>query len=178
MNFSLQAATVANWQQVIALQVAPEQQRWVAPNYVSLLEAAYGFGGELAHLILMPIVLYANAEPVGLLLYNADPAYDRFFIMRLMVDQAHQGKGYGRAALTQLLALFRAYPQAKEVAISYNIGNEPARQLYQRCGFQEIGPDHAGGVVMWQALNPQPRPWTSLWNPAITAAADAPAGSQ
>lgn len=171
-HVTLQDITAANWQAVVGLQVAPAQQSWVAPNALSLLEAHYGFGGELAHLRLVPLAVYAGAAPVGFLLYNTAPARDRFFIMRLMVDQAHQGRGYGRAALAQALALFRAHPQAKEAAISYNHGNQAARRLYLSSGFQELGPDGGGGVLMWQALNPQPAPWTSLWNPAVVAGPD------
>jgi diamine N-acetyltransferase len=169
MSITLRAVTAANWRALIALQVSPDQAAWVAPNHVSLLEAVYGFQGDLAHLILVPLAVYADETPVGLVLYNTSPTYDCFLVMRLMVDEGQQGKGYGRAALTQLLALFRAYPQAKEVAISYNIGNEPARRLYLACGFAELGPDGNGGMLMWQALNPQPSPWTSLWNPAFSA---------
>lgn len=169
MSVTLQAVTTANWQAVIALEVAPAQQAWVAPNSVSLLEAHYGFSGELAHLQLVPLAVYADDTPVGLVLYNTGPAFDRFFIMRLMIDRQQQGKGYGRAALTQLLGLFRAYPQAKEVAISYNVGNQAAQQLYSSCGFIELGPDEADGVLMWQALNPQDQPWASLWNESYAA---------
>ncbi len=176
MSMTLQAVTVTNWQELVALQVAPDQAAWVAPNHVSLLEATYGFTGDLAHLILVPLAIYADTTPVGLLLYNTAPAYDRFFIMRLMIDHAQQGKGYGRAALTHLLAQMRSYPQAKEVAISYNQGNQAAQRLYTSCGFSELGPDDAGGILMWQALNPQPAPWTSLWNPAhhASSSSDAP----
>jgi diamine N-acetyltransferase len=171
MSVTLQDITAENWQAVAALQVAPEQQTWVAPNAHSLLEAHYGLGGELAHLRLVPLAVYAGEAPVGFLLYNTAPSRERFFVMRLMIDRAHQGRGYGREALAQLLALFRAHPQAKEAAISYNQGNEPARRLYLGSGFQELGPDGAGGVLMWRALNPQPAPWDSLWNPAVSAGA-------
>jgi diamine N-acetyltransferase len=164
MTVTLQAVTADNWLDVVGLQVAAEQQAWVAPNHHSLLEANYGFTGDLAHLRLAPLAVYAGDTPVGLVLYNTAPSFDRFFVMRLMIDRQHQGKGYGRAALTQLLALFRAYPQAKEAAISYNVGNEGARRLYAACGFVELGPDDAGGVLMWQPLNPQTEPWESLWN--------------
>ena len=166
MTVTLQEVTAANWRALIALTVAAEQEAWVAPNHYSLLEAAYGFAGDLAHLTVVPLAVYADEAPVGLVMYNTAPARDRFFIMRLMIDHRQQRKGYGRAALTQLLALFRAHPQAKEVAMSYNVGNEPARRLYQACGFVEVGPDNAGGILMWQALNPQATAWTSLWNPA------------
>ena len=171
MPVTLQRVTVANWQALIALQVAPNQQAWVAPNYISLLEARYGFAGELAHLQLVPLAVYADEHPVGLVLYNTDPSFGRFFIMRLMIDQHQQGKGYGRAALAQLLALFYAYPQATEVAVSYNVGNQVARQLYLRGGFIELGSDDAGGILMWQMLNAPSGAWTSLWNPAYSTSA-------
>jgi diamine N-acetyltransferase len=163
---TLQEITADNWRAICALEVAPEQAAWVAPNHHSLLEAVYGFTGELAHLRLVPLAVYAGGRPIGFTLYNTASTLDRFVIMRLMIDWQEQGKGYGKAALTQLLSLFRAHPQASEVAISYNLGNEAARRLYAVCGFVELGPDEAGGVQMWQALNPQPAPWSSLWNPA------------
>jgi diamine N-acetyltransferase len=169
MTITLQEVTTANWRAIVALRVAPDQEDWVAPNHYSLLEAAYGFEGELAHLKLVPLAIYAADAPVGFLLYNTGPTLDRFFIMRLMIDHLHQAKGYGRAALSQLLGIFRAYPQAAEVAVSYNQGNTSARQLYLSCGFVEVGRDDTGGTVMWQALNRQPSGWTSLWNPAIGA---------
>jgi diamine N-acetyltransferase len=167
MSLTLQAVTPNNWQALIALRVAPEQAEWVAPNHFSLLEAAYGFGGDLADLLLVPLAIYAGDVPVGLALYNTGPTFEHFFIMRLMIDQSQQGKGYGRAATNQLLAQFRARPQAKEVAISYHPRNQVAGRLYQSCGFTTIGADDGGEIMMWQALNPQPTAWTSLWNPAF-----------
>jgi hypothetical protein len=66
-----------------------------------------------------------------------------------------------------LLDQFLANPAAKEVAISYQPGNEAARRLYAGLGFTEIGPDNAGGILMWRLLNPQPKAWESLWNPTF-----------
>ena len=50
------------------------------PNAHSLLEAQYGFGGELAHLRIVPLAIYAGDAPVGLAMYNTGPAFERFFI--------------------------------------------------------------------------------------------------
>lgn len=164
---TLQEITASNWQAICALEVLPEQRGWVAPNYHSLVEAAYGLPGELAHLRLFPLAIYAGEQPVGFAMYNTAPERDRFFIMRLMVSAQHQRRGYGRAALEQLLALFRAHPQAKEAAVSYQADNPAAGELYRACGFAQVAAE-ADSITMWQALNPQPATWQSLWNLAYT----------
>ena len=169
MTITLQDVTPENWRAIIDLSVGAEQHEWVAPNHYSLIEAAYGLGGVDRHLRLAPLAIYAADQPVGFVLYNHGPTRERFFIMRLMIDAAFQGRGYGRTALTQLLALLRAHPQAKEVAISYNRGNAAAQRLYQSCGFVEVPGENPAEIMLWQALNPQPAPWDSLWNPAVRA---------
>lgn len=174
-TIKLQAVTAENWRAVGELRVRDEQADYVAPNLYSLVEAAYGFPGELAHLVLTPLAIYTGPTLVGFTLYNSSPALDRLFIMRLMVDQHYQSQGYGTAAVQLLLQLFQAHPQATEAAIalragaganSYNTGNAAARQVYLRCGFEELPTENEGEVLMWRTLNPQSKPWTSLWNPA------------
>ena len=162
---TFQAVTAENWRAVGELEVDEGQGTYVAPNLYSLVEAAYGFPGELAHLVLTPLAIYAGPTLVGFTLYNSSPERDRFFIMRLMVDRRFQRCGYGTAAVRLLLQQFGANPQAKEAAISYNAGNEAARKVYLRCGFVELRVENDHEVLMWCRLNPQPEPWSSLWNP-------------
>lgn len=66
--------TAENWRAVCELCVRDEQADYVAPNLHSLVGAAYGFPGELAHLVLTPLAIYAGptlpflsraAEPGG-----------------------------------------------------------------------------------------------------------------
>jgi diamine N-acetyltransferase len=95
---------------VCGLSVAPEQELYVAPNWRSLLLAAYGFTGELAHLAVVPLAVCVAEQVVGFVMYNTGPERDRFFIMRLMVDRTVQGRGYGRATMEQLIARFKEYP--------------------------------------------------------------------
>jgi diamine N-acetyltransferase len=171
MPVTLQAVTAETWPAIVALDVDDAQRDWVAPNHVSLLQACYGLGGELAHLAVVPLAIHVGSAPVGLVMYNTGPEQDRYMVMRLMVDRHHQGRGYGRAALTQLLARFRAIPQASEVAISIERGNDVAGRLYRSCGFTEIGTDADEEQMFWLGLNAQPAPWESLWNPAATTSA-------
>lgn len=161
---SLRDVTVDDWADVVALELHERQRDWIAPNHISLLQAHYGLGGEIAHLVLVPLAIYVGDTVVGFAMYNTSPARDRYVVMRLMVDRNYQGKGHGRAALLHLLALFRALPQASEVAIGYQTGNDVAASLYRSCGFVDVSSD-GDEHLMWQTLNPQPEPWRSLWRP-------------
>ncbi len=73
-------------EQVLALQVATEQQRFVAPNLLSIVESRI-------YLYLRPTVIMARGLPVGFILYGRDPETQVFHIVRLMVDQKHQPAG-------------------------------------------------------------------------------------
>lgn len=163
---TLQEITAANWYEVGQLRVFANQADWIVPNFQSLVEAAYGFSGEWAQLKLCPLAIYADDFIVGFTLYNTTPQRDRFFIMRMMIDYRYQGNGYGVAAVRLLLNLFRVHPQAKEAATTYVHGNAAAHHVYSTCGFQELGLQNNHELLMWQPLNPQPQPWTSLWNGA------------
>ncbi len=162
MAITLREIDANNWRQIADLAVKEEQKNWVAPNLRSLAEAKYGFPGEHAELKLVPLAIYDDEEPVGFLMYNTGPSEDRYYVMRLMIDQRYQGKGYGRAAMEEILRRFLANPLAKEVAISYVPENQAAKQLYASLGFEEIGMD-GGETLARRALNEQDEPWTSLW---------------
>jgi diamine N-acetyltransferase len=71
----------------------------------------------------------------------------KYWIMRVMVDQRFQGKGYGRAAMELLLDRLRATPDCDEVAISYEPENAVARRLYASVGFHETGEVVEGEAV-------------------------------
>jgi diamine N-acetyltransferase len=164
MTLSLREITAENWRQICALEVAESQKDLVAPNWYSLLQAVYGFTGELAELHIVPRAIYAADEPVGFLMYNTDAERERFFIMRVMVDQKAQSRGYARAALEQLLEQFLENPCAKEVGVSYISSNRTAERLYLGLGFEQVGLDEEGReMIAVRNLNPQREPWQSLW---------------
>ena len=116
MDITLQPVTAANWRALIKLKVREDQNYFVASNLYSIAEAQFGWEEE-GHWDFHPFGAYANGEPVGFIMYCFNLNHSRFqaFIMRLMVDERFQGKGYGCEIMKQVLDVFRIKEQINNV---------------------------------------------------------------
>lgn len=141
MTVTLQPITAANWRESVRLQVGEQQTRYVAPNVYSIAES---------HFVpsCVCLAIYAEEVMVGFTMYDTD----NYYIVRFMIDERYQGKGYGHAAMRLLLAQFErdfAHPTA---SLSYVPGNEVAERLYERVGFRKTGEIHDGEIIMERPL--------------------------
>ena len=143
MSVELHPVTSENWRALVRLDVREDQSSFVASNLYSIAESQFGFNGfaDEGHWDYYPLGAYVGDEPIGFVMYCFNHNYSRFqgFIMRLMVDKNHQGEGYGREIMKQVLDVFRADEQIKDIGISYEPHNEGARKLYASLGFLEPG---------------------------------------
>lgn len=66
-------------------------------------------------------------------------AADNYNLWRLMIDESHQKKGYGREAIRLALEFIKTFPcgKAEYCWLSYEPENEVARRLYASFGFME-----------------------------------------
>jgi diamine N-acetyltransferase len=137
-----------NWKELIHLKVREDQKHFVASNLYSIAEAQFGDDYE-GHWDLHPFGIYDGERPVGFLMYgfNFEHPKQQAFIIRLMVDENHQHKGYGRFGMQKMLELFRADEHIRVVGISYEPENEAARKLYASLGFEETGEMVDGEVL-------------------------------
>ena len=140
MPIELRPVTQENWQSLIKLKVREGQKDFVASNLYSIAESHFGFDEE-GHWELSPYGLFLNDEPVGFAMTGLNINHPRFqgLVLRLMVDERYQGKGYGRQAMKALTELFLANEHVKAVCISYAPENDVARKLYASFGFVETG---------------------------------------
>lgn len=145
MDVDLREITMDNFAECIRLHVAENQRSFVASNVYSLAEAK-------ADGVSNPFAIYASEQMVGFIMYDFEPKEDRGYITRLMVDVAHQGNGYGRAAMLQVIDLFKANPDCKEIYTSVAPANERAKGLYQRLGFELTGEVDDGEEVLLMDL--------------------------
>jgi diamine N-acetyltransferase len=141
MSISLETINAENWREVIKLAVEPEQERFVAPNLYSIAQARIEPWWELD-------AIRAGETLVGFTMYGLVPAEGCYWICRLMIDREHQGRGYGRAAMVELLGRLRSREDCSELRISFVPENVAARDLYLSLGFEDRGLMEDGEVVL------------------------------
>nr|WP_149804451.1 GNAT family N-acetyltransferase [Mesorhizobium sp. NFR06] len=125
---------------ILALELLPQQQGFVASNAESLAEAR-----QDDEAIARAVV--AAGRVVGFLMYSAPEDDDEAIIYRLMIDRREQGKGLGSAAVAKLLEEIARLGRIRRVSICYEPENEAARRLYAGFGFVERGLDEDGEMI-------------------------------
>lgn len=138
--------TFDNHRDVCRLEVLPEQQAFVASATMTLAQSyviatndpfpplTYAiYDGEL-----LVGLIFMDYEPVGINDYSDENCY---CIIRLIIDKAHQGKGYGTAAIRQAIELLSTKPQgdAACIFITYKDDNPAAKHIYEKLGFVPTG---------------------------------------
>ena len=139
----LEDVTADNWEDVVDLEVADDQEDLVAENAYSLAESKFN-----PHAI--PKAIYAGCKLVGFAMYErlVEEGEPRTFsIYRFMIDKSHQGKGYGRTALGKIIEDIRSAPDCERITICYVPKNKAARKFYASLGFKEIGRDEDGEMI-------------------------------
>ncbi|MGK2851911.1 MAG: GNAT family N-acetyltransferase [Candidatus Limnocylindrales bacterium] len=130
---------------VCLLHVAPEQRGFVAPNAVSFAEAMYEPKAWFRAVV-------ANDVPVGFVMLSIDLDKPEVYLWRFMIDQRYQGRGYGRAAIAQVVEHARAVPGATELLVSWVPADGGPEPFYRGLGFEPTGEVDDGEVVARLAL--------------------------
>ncbi len=139
----LRPITLANYKECLALQLDPTQTAFVASNAKSLAEAK-------VNPTLTPLAIYDVAArgyddpPVpmrGFAMYEIAAGVG--YLMRLMIDRAHQGQGYGRAATIEIIRRLRLSPEVEIIGTGHHPENAAAAHLYRSLGFLPWEPTFA-----------------------------------
>lgn len=117
---SLRAVTGETVRAICNLKVTEVQNRFVAPNAVSIAQAYFEPKAWFR-------AVYAGEAPVGFVMLYDDADEPEYFLWRFMIDQRYQKLGFGRQALLQLIEYVKTRPGA--------------RVLYTSCVPEEGGPE-------------------------------------
>lgn len=133
---------------ILKLKVSESQKSFVASNDVSIIEA---YTTITANGHAFPFGIYEEDQPVGFVMigYGQDDdwkdapaiADGNYNLWRLMIDQNHQNRGYGKQAVALALRFVRSFPcgPADFCWLSYELENAVAKSLYASFGFVETG---------------------------------------
>ena len=137
----------SNLAECLALQVQESQASFVAGNAKSLAEASVKAN-------YYPLAIYdraalgfekPNVPMLGFAMYEVTAGVG--FLLRLMIDRSHQGQGYGRAAVTEIIRRLGLHPDVQMIATSHRRENTVAGKLFRELGFVDWD-------IEWAAENP------------------------
>jgi len=120
-----------------ALRVAPGQERFVSSVEESLREAAEHPG---AHALCW--VVHDGETPVGFVMIADEvdnPDYVPHYLWKLLIDERHQGRGFGTATLDLVVAYFRDRPGVEVLTVHAGQGDGSPIAFYERYGFERTG---------------------------------------
>ncbi|MGL4820896.1 MAG: GNAT family N-acetyltransferase [Bacilli bacterium] len=134
-----------NREAVLHLSVHSNQANWIETPEQCLKEAE-------ENAVWHPVALYEADELVGFAMYGRfaeEGPSGRLWMDRLLIDQAYQGKGYGRQALNQLIRhLFNVY-EDETIYLSIYPENTVGIRMYESFGFAFNGElDTKGEQIM------------------------------
>lgn len=147
MKLHYEAVTEELRQEVLALGAAEGQEGYIEPVSECLEEACGDHRWK-------PVAICDRDTVVGFAMYGyflpEYPPQGRLWFDRLLIDARYQGKGYGKAAMADLLQrLCREYPDREKIYLSVIRENETAISLYEQFGFSFNGErDTKGEYVM------------------------------
>jgi diamine N-acetyltransferase len=134
---SLRPIDEANRDAVEALEVSPEQQRFVSTAADSIREAAREPDGRALYW-----AIYADETPVGFVMISDDvggPGYFPQYLWKLFIDERYQGRGYGTATLDLIADYFRGRPEVEIMRTSCGLGEGSPLGFYEGYGFEQTG---------------------------------------
>jgi diamine N-acetyltransferase len=146
---TLREITDDNRAQVETLAVTAMQTSYVAGVADSLVEAA-----QTPQAAPWFRAVYADGEPVGFVMISDGITADDpellgpYYLWRLLVDERHQGRGYGAATIRLVVEHLLTRPDARVLLTSVVPGPLTPLGFYLRQGFRDTGVDHEGERVL------------------------------
>ena len=137
----LEEITVDTLQAVLDLTVKEDQQDLVASNAVSIAEAHFEQNALFR-------AVFAHGMPIGFVKFSLDPGKNEYMITRLMIDAKQQGKGYGRAAMEQIIEFVQMLPSAEKLLVQLPSESHPAKGFFKLLNFKDVGTRDDGEIII------------------------------
>lgn len=139
MNIQLKIVTRENWEEALQLKVGSSQEKFAPSVAVSLAKVYIKPDGDDVEYI--PFAIYENETMVGFVMHAYEEnTTNMYWINGFIIDENYQGKGYGKAALAEMVKwIVNRFPQCSEIRLTVFQDNLIARKLYTSFGFKPTG---------------------------------------
>lgn len=133
MHINFKSVNKENWREVIDLKVSKEQERYLPhPNLISIAESKF-------YPSWVTLAICNDETMIGFAMYGPDDEDEKtVWLIRYMVDERYQGKGYGHCSLEKLLDEIKNKKVFKTIALSFHPESKVAEKLYTRFGFKQF----------------------------------------
>ncbi|MBQ2953502.1 MAG: GNAT family N-acetyltransferase [Clostridia bacterium] len=132
INF--RAITEDNFDAIISMK-RPDDEHFVASNAYSLAQAwLYRDAGDV-----YPFAIYDDDTPVGFMMLDEDLDERCLIIWRIMFPAENQFRGYGTAAIREIIRLAGESGKYDFLLINYAPDNKIAEHVYTKLGFRPTG---------------------------------------
>ena len=138
---TLREVSSANLHAVLALEVAASQRPYTHSVAYSIAEGTFPPDDDPVWMR----AIYAADKPVGFLMTSEAPDQGTYFLWRILVDANHQGRGYGREAVQQLIDRIERTGNARLLVTSHVRANSDAGRFFQGLGFEYTGAEVSEG---------------------------------
>ena len=129
---TLREITADSVRTICQLSVHDEQQKFVAPNGISIAQAYFSKYAWFR-------AIYADTTPIGFLMLEDKPEEAEYYLWRFMIDARYQGMGFGRRSLLLLIDRVKTRPNATELLTSVVQGEGSPQGFYEKLGFKLTG---------------------------------------
>lgn len=138
---TLREVTEDTVRDICRLSVREDQQKFVAPNSVSIAQAYFSdFAWFRA--------IYADKTPVGFLMLEDQPEKPEYYLWRFMIDARYQGMDFGRQAIELLITHVKTRPNATELLTSVLQDEGGPQGFYEKLGFELTGEYEEGEAML------------------------------
>lgn len=136
-----------NWYECCELEVSKEQIDYIEPNAISIAQSKFEPS-------LKTYAIYFESKVVGFLMFNSvKEELDGYWVYRIMVDKAFQGKGIGKVATKLMILEMAKLPNAEKIIVGYHPDNKGAHNLYSSLGFIDNGDRFGKEMAVIKNLN-------------------------
>lgn len=143
---TLREITNENRRELFNLKVSEDQRKYVASN-LSSVASCYVLSTNGSQVF--PRIIYDDTKMVGfaMIVYGntgyeqPDYAVNSYCLLRFMIDERYQSKGYGRKAMAKIIEFIKDFPagQADYCWIPFKDDNTKAKKLYESFGYLDSG---------------------------------------